>query len=388
MARDEQNLEGQPEAEEGADEQSTGRFHRIGSLGRYAREHRLLASLVVAAALATMCGLTVVVVLFSGEKEKPVTVEEALETLDGGLYDQAHAMGKRLQDAEDLPGDSYGVPAFIMGAALAYEADRSFTGDKKPFYLLASRYLAQARELGVPPDREGEELFQLGRTLFLSGQIPASRPIFEQAVEAAPRHRSQILWLLTEAHLTDANPQYDQALTWNDKYLADRVLRPADRRRGLLQRARILLGLNRKDECLTTLDEIPAEAKDQAEALVIKAAVTMATADEMVVGEEVTPEQRQAARGLYDQAIEVLQAAQGRDTLSTQVSRKAMFLTAVCLRRMEEFSKALEQFAYTSRSNPETSESLAAGFRDGRTTAYARRSQGKPWRLTVALWGR
>jgi tetratricopeptide (TPR) repeat protein len=231
--------------------------------------------------------------------------------------------------------------------------------------LLSSRYLAQARDLGIPPDREGEGLFQLGRTLFLSGQIPASRPVFEQALEAAPRHRSDILWLLTEAYLSDANPLYEQALAWNDKYLADRVLRPADRRRGLLQRARILLGLNQKDECLAALEEIPAEAKDQAEALVIKAGVIMATADEELAAEGLTLEQQHEIRKQYDEAIEVLQTAQGRDTLSSQASRKAMFLTAVCLLRKEDFTKALEQFAYTSRSNPETPESLAADFEMG-----------------------
>ncbi len=366
MAADEQNTEGKPDPEGVADEQSTGGwFHRVRRLGQFAREHRLLASLVGAAALATVFGLVLMFVLLGGEKEKPITLEEALETLDAGLYSEAHTMGKRLQDAEDLPEDSYGAPAFVLGAALAYEADRSFMDDKTPYYLLASRYLAQARDLGIPPDREGEGQFQLGRTLFLSGQIPASRPVFEQALDAAPRHRSQILWLLTEAYLTDANPQYEQALAWNDKYLADRVLRPADRRRGLLQRARILLGLNRKDACLATLKEIPDEAKDQAEALVIKAAITMATADELLAAEEVTLEQRQKARGLYDQAIEVLQAAQGRDTLSTQASRKAMYLTAVCLQRKEEYTKALEQFGHTSRSNPETPESLAADLEMG-----------------------
>ncbi len=363
MATDEQNSEEQPVPEDGAaDEQSAGLFHRIGRLGQIAREHRLLTAVAGAVALLAILGLILGFVLLSGEEEEPITLAEALETLDAGLYDEAHTMGKQLQDAEDLPADSYGAPAFIMGAALTYEADRSFTEDKKPYYLLSSRYLAQARDLGIPPEREGEGLYQLGRALFLSGQIPASRPVFEQALDAAPRHRSKILWLLTEAYLSDANPQYQQALVWNEKYLADRVLRPADRRRGLLQRARVLLGLNQKDACLATLDEIPDEAKDQAEALVIEAAVIMATADESLASEEVTLEQRQAVDKQYDEAIDLLQAAQGRDTLSTQASRKAMFLTAVCLRRKEEFSKALEQFTHTSRSNPETDESLAADF--------------------------
>ena len=58
MAMDEQNPEGRPVPEDGAaDEQSTGRFRRIRRLAQVAREHRLLAALTGAAALATMFGI-------------------------------------------------------------------------------------------------------------------------------------------------------------------------------------------------------------------------------------------------------------------------------------------------------------------------------------------
>lgn len=366
MATDERDQEGSTiAADEAGGEPSTGVLRRIGHLGEFARRHRLLAVVAAMGALVVTIGAVLGIVALVAEKEKPVTLEEALEALDSGQYDEAHAMGKRLRDSENLPADFYGAPDFIMGAALAYEADRSLMGNKKPYYLLSSRYLAQSRDLGLSPDRKGEGMWLLGRTLFLGGQIPASRPVFEQALEAAPRHRSEILWLLTESYLSDADPLYEQALAWNDKYLADRVLRPADRRRGLLQRARILLGLNQKEASLATLDEIPAETKDQAEALMIKAAVIVAGADEMLAAEGLTIEQQQEIRKRYDEAIEILQSAQGRDTLSTQASGKAMFLTGECLLRKEEFNKALEQFAYTSRSNPGTPESLAADFEMG-----------------------
>ncbi|MHB8902359.1 MAG: tetratricopeptide repeat protein [Thermoguttaceae bacterium] len=366
MATDERNAAEQPVSPEGTvDRRSTGLLRRIGGLATFARQHRLLAAAAGLAALAVVMAAVCVRGFLSGKKEKPITVAEALETLDAGLNDEAYQMGKRLKNSDNLPDDSYGAPAFIMGAALAYEADRSFAEHKRPYYLLSSRYLEQARDMGLPPDRQAEGIFQLGRTLFLSGQVAASRPVLEEALEAAPRHRSEILSLLTEAYLSDANPRYDQALAWNDKYLADRVLRPGERGRGLLQRARILLGLGRKEECLVTLEEIAKEGKDQAEALVIKAGVIMAEADGLLAAQPATPENRVLAGKKYDEAIEVLQAAQKRDTLSTQATRKAMFLTAVCLRRKEEYGKALEQFANTSRSNPETPESLAAEFETG-----------------------
>ena len=341
------------------------------------------------AALAVVLGAVLGVVFLSEEKEKPVTLKEALETLDAGLNDEAYEMGKKLQDAENLPDDSYGAPAFIMGAALAYEADRSFAGDKKAYYLLSARYLEQARDMGLPSDREGEGLYQLGRTLFLSGQVPASRPVFEEALEAAPRHRSEILWLLAEACLNDANPQYDQALAWNDKYLADRVLRPADRCRGQLQRAGILLGLGKKEECLATLQEIPDEAKDQAEALVIKAGVIMATADEMLTGEGVTPEQREAAEREIRRGH---RSASGRPG-TRHAEHPGEPQGDVSYGRVPAAQGRLQQGARSVLANgagqSRNGGVAGGGFRNGRAPAHAGRSQGGPGRLhPISLAGR
>ena len=40
----------------------------------------------------------------------------------GGEVRHAAQAERRLREAEELPDDSYGAPAFVMGAALAYEA--------------------------------------------------------------------------------------------------------------------------------------------------------------------------------------------------------------------------------------------------------------------------
>ena len=134
MATDERDQESSTiAADEAGGEPSTGVLRRIGRLGEFARRHRLLAAVAAMGALVVTIGAVLGIVALVAEKEKPVTLEEALEALDSGQYDEAHAMGKRLRDSENLPADFYGAPDFIMGAALAYEADRSLMGNKKPY---------------------------------------------------------------------------------------------------------------------------------------------------------------------------------------------------------------------------------------------------------------
>ena len=346
----------------GADEPRRGVLRHVERLGRLANENRLLAALVGVGFLAGLGAILSVAAFFWTSQAEPATLEEALAALDAGFYSQARQVGERLVYAGRLPADSLGGPQFVIGAAVAHEADRTGARDKKTQYRLSSRYLEEARDLGFPPDRRGEGLFLLGRSLLLGGQVSASRQILREALELAPRHRLEILWLLGEAHLGDADPDYPEALAANEQYLADRAMLPADRRRGLLQRARILLGLKETQQALATLGQIPENSPEQADALVIRVGVLMAEADGLLAGAEPDSDRHAAGLKKYDEAIALLDTAQRGDALGNQASREAMYLAGVCLLRKAEFKKALEQFAVAARANPGSEEALAAEF--------------------------
>lgn len=337
-----------------------GLFGHVGRLGKLASGHRLLVGLAAVGVLVVAGGILAAGVFIWGGEAKAVTLEEALAALDAGLYPEARRMGEKLVETGSPLGDSAGGPQFVIGAAVAYAAERGPATNRKTQHLLSSRYLEEARDLGFPPDRRGEGLFLLGRSLFLGGQIPASRPVFEEALESAPQHRLEILRLLGEAYLADASPDYGKAFAVNEKYLAERAMLPGERRKGLLQRARILLRLKKTQECLATLAEIPEDTPEQAESIMIRAELLMAEGEDLLSGAEPNSERRAAGLKKYDAAIAILETGRRRADLSAEDAGKTMYLEGVCLLRKGEVDKALAQLAATSRGYPGSAEALAA----------------------------
>jgi hypothetical protein len=220
------------------------------TIGPWAKANRLRAILVVGAGLLSVGGVMLAWSAMVSHRSggEPVTLEEALTALDSGAYLEASQLAKTIQARGELPMEELGGPVFVLGAAAAYEADDTWSRDKINYYLLASRYLEEARDRGFPAGRRAEGLYLLGRSLYLSGQVPASRPVLLEAWKVNKRRRTEIHGLLADAYLHAANPRLEEALAENEKYLRDAGLPPAARHRGLLQRARILLSLNRIPE--------------------------------------------------------------------------------------------------------------------------------------------
>ena len=211
----------------------------VRALLTWTTQNRLRAGLV-----AGVCAGSVVVVVFGWlaiasrrSIGPPVTLDMVLNALDVGAYDDARRLANRLKEQGTLPMGQLGGPAFALGAAAAYEGDDTWSKDKTSYYLLAARYLEEARDRGFPPGRRGQGLFLLGKSLYLSGQIPASRPMLLAALEVDPQKKTEIHRLLAGAYLSDANPKLEKALAENTLYLSDRKLPGADRHQGLLERA-------------------------------------------------------------------------------------------------------------------------------------------------------
>jgi len=304
------------------------------------------AMLVGGACVVSVAGLVfgwfaISALLPAGE---PVTLDMVLESLDVGNYEQARTQAEKLQAQGDLPIEELGGPVFALGAASAYEGDKTWSKDKTDYYLLAARYLEEARDRGFPPGRKAEGLYLLGRR----------------------RQRTEIHRLLAGAYFHDANPDLQKALAANEQYLADRRLLPNVRHEGLLQRAQILLRMGRISECVAELDKIPADAKTHAEAVIIRGRVLMHEARSLKDQPNATPDDQLQARQKYEQAIKTLQFAQGRDTLRTQATRKAMYLIGVCYLEMgAPFHRAgLDQFARVRKLYPDAPEALVANFQE------------------------
>ncbi len=327
---------------------------------------RLRAGLLIGACLVSLAGVVLgwLVIVSGGPLGEPVTLETVLEALDKRSYADARELAEKLQAQETLSMEELGGPVFALGAAAAYEADETWSKDSANYYLAAARYLEEARDRGFPPGRRAEGLYLLGRSLYLSGQIAASRPILLEALKVNRQKKTEIHRLLAGAYLGDANPQLEKALAENALYLADRKLPRKVRHQGLLQRAQILLRLGKIPECLAALDEIPADAKNRAEAIIMRGRVLMHEARALKNKPDATAEDELRALDKYNQAIKILRLAQGRDTLSTQATRKSLYLIGNCFLELGDDRATLGQFAQIYNLYPDTPEALAASFRE------------------------
>jgi len=343
----------------------------------WAALHKLQAALVSAACLLSLSGLVVAGVLLASRRPagELVTLEMALDALDRGAYTDAQQLAKKLQEQGTLEAEELGGPPFVLGAAAAYEADEAWHQQKYKAgqYLVASRYLQQADRRGFPPGRKSEGLYLLGKSLYRSGQIPASRPVLQEALLVNRAKQSDIHRLLAGAYLNDAYPKLDQAMAENALFLSDPRVPPPLRHEGLLQRAQILLRQGKVSECAATLDKIPPEAENHAAAIVVRGQVLIEEARSLASKPDERAQNQAQARQKYQAAIQTLRVAEGRDTLRSQATRKAMYLIGVCFLESEDRRAALAQFERTRTLYAESPEGVAANFQEAELLRQAGR---------------
>ena len=341
--------------------------------------NRLKAGLLAGACLVSIALAAGAWVLLRGVSGSsgPPTLQTALDALDGGAYVRARELAESLRRTEGLPLEELGGPLFVLGAASCREADDTWNKEKEPYYLLAARYLEEARDRGFPPGRKAEGLFLLGRSLYRSGQIPASRQALRLALEANKRkdRESDIHRLLSRACFEDANPKLDEALTHNTHYLAADGLPTEHRHEGMLHRCEILFRMGRTDECLETLGKIPPAAKNKTASIILQGRVLIRRARQLAGSPRKNDENKRKAEEMIQEAIKSLRRAQGRDTLENQATRKSMYLIGVCFVELGKPRSALEQFSRTRQLFTDTPETLAADMAEARLLLGAGRDR-------------
>lgn len=345
---------------------------------------RLVSALGGSRRLAVIAGLALLlttgtgvllawVVLASRTEAKPPSLAEGLEALDEGFYQSAREIADEYR-TRPTPPDQLGWPAFILGTVASHEADEIWEQDKGATYLLAAKHLEEARDRGFPPERQGEGLYLLGRSLCLAGQMSAGRTQLLAAMRAAPELSTQINQLLATAWLQDSNPNYQEALRYNERYLADPQLLDEVREQGLLQRSQILFRLGDLAGCRKVLDQVAADSQLQSDVQITRAQVLMREAAAAQQDASLPPDTASAqAAEQYQEAIKLLRGAQGRDTLDNPTSRRSMYLIGVCFHEMRDDRAALDQWQRTAALYPETPEAFAAGLQEAELLRTAAR---------------
>ncbi len=176
---------------------------RLGAVsGRVSRRTRIA---IVVGVLTVGANLALVVAWLEVKSPPPATkrpdyLTGALAALDRGDYAEAKRLALLTSEQGDEAAES-GGPSFVLGAVTAREADSMWDEDQRRYYLLAARHLEEARRRSFPSGREAEGLFLLGKSLCLSREYSASRPILEAATKTDPSHTNEIDWLLSRAYL-------------------------------------------------------------------------------------------------------------------------------------------------------------------------------------------
>ncbi|HTN75035.1 MAG TPA: tetratricopeptide repeat protein [Pirellulaceae bacterium] len=297
--------------------------------------------------------------------EPELKLADALQHLQAGELATARSIATKLKSEDKLSYDERGGTSYVLGAALAREATANpHPDEQRRLYLVAARYLDAAYRDEFAQATSVEGLMLLGQCWHDAGRYARALPILTAALKRRPRQTTELHRLLASSYFHDANPQYKPALEHVRKYLADRMLKPADRHAGQLQEARILLAAAKPDDARQVVAAIPEKSELSSAVKVLQARLVMQQAEQL---------QGEAARMRWHEAMALLRTPPGRDTTSVDAQREAQYLLGICYLKTEDFRAAEKQFSRSRRINLGLPEGIASALEE----ADLQRIQGK-----------
>jgi tetratricopeptide (TPR) repeat protein len=340
-----------------------------------------LRSLIVAGTILTLIGVTIggwaylaTVAINTGQ----VTVASALEAFDAGRFDEARSDVSGLLAGGRLHHDEYGGPLFVLGALKIKDAeDQGVAERRRVEYLIASRYLTEARAYGLPKDREAMGSFLLGKSLIEGGQFEDGAQVLRDLIAARPERYDAVeletQQLLTETYLVMPTPELDEALQHNNALLENSRLTPEQRLVALAQRVECLSRLHRYVEAREAIASMPGDGIGGATAALARATVAL---DEFESGLQKVAftDRAQAVSAAADRFAAVLadlQKAAKLDEQKGRVTQVACLQTARCLALKDDADGALKQYGRVRQLCGDSYEGLAATL--GEANVYRRK---------------
>ena len=336
-----------------------------GKLGKLFRGKKLRTVLVGMVGLVTLVGifgLWSYVGHVAVLEDNSVTLDMALDALDQQKYEEARLLVNRLQRQ---PGSAdVGASLFVLGAVKAYQADGEWSLERqRATQLVAARYLQKAREMGVPPEREKELLYLLGRSLIHGNQSKQGIAILLESLAGNELPPPEVHRLLTEAYLNLPNPDLNSALKNNEALLANKTLSPELRSEAVLSRISIFTRLGRLSEAQELLDTIEGEGSLEARKKLLSGQIMLASA------KAIQEPDGQAA--LVENALAQLREAERLDNKKGEISRQAMVLIGQCYELRNDPNSAIEQYEAVGNRYGDTPESIVATLTKARLAQLA-----------------
>lgn len=317
-----------------------------GPRARFSRKKLLYAGGIVAG--LTIATVALAFVFQRPERRPDHDLRKALKLLDDGREAGARRIAQTLEDNGYQDTEFPGGVAFILGICAFRDAGAYDDLAREQRYLTAATYLREAERLSLPDERRPEWAYAAGTSLYQIGQATDALPLLEEAVRNYPPGKEEAALLLTQLYMdgrTQAN--LEQALELNSELLASAKLR--DEIRAWLQRAQILLALDRREESEQAL----ARAKVLRDAPgnqggAVQQAQTLLTAQTLIADRR------------YREAIEKLEPLARDRGLERTYPAQALYLMGVCSEQLGELENAVAFFQRTAERFDRSQEAQAA----------------------------
>ena len=248
-------------------------------------------------------------------QEKPATLEAALKALDSGNAAEARRLADKIAANANIAMADWGGPDYIVGALTARLAEGQSGKERMESFKLASLYLERAQEHGWPAGREASGLYLLGKSLFQAGRLKAGSTALERALKISADHNFEIRTMLIEAWMGIQPPELAKALQESANVLAEAELPDADRQQALLQRAQILIRLDRTRECGETLDKVANDPSLRGEVALLRGRILLRE------GQALKPSADPQAKEKLHAALESFRKAQALDGTDRRLVR-------------------------------------------------------------------
>jgi tetratricopeptide (TPR) repeat protein len=349
-----------------------GRLLRIFSALRVWAYGHWIRSVIVATTILGLIALTMAgwaylakVALHTGE----ISLDSVLLALDEGRYEEARAAVGRMLKSGLLPRTEFGGPLYVLGAIKTVDAENQARADRRRIeYLVASRYLTEARAFGIPKQRAADGELLLAKSLIESGQFDEGLEVLDALMMQKSFANSPVIAraerLRADTCLSMPNPKLDKALGYNLILSSNPTLTDAERAQDALRRAECLSRLQRFDEARQTIDSILADENTSAGVALMRGKINL---DEINAAlERVAPADRgdilNAATAQLADAVANLQKAQEIDAAKTPITRESSYYLGRGLQWQGQTDAALKQFARTRQLYDASFEGLAASL--------------------------
>jgi tetratricopeptide (TPR) repeat protein len=330
-----------------------------GLLPAWARGRFAAIGLAVGAIAFIGCTLGLAL-LFRGESgtKREFLPAKALSRLDGGELAEAREVANQLRA---LPGSTFserGAAMYVLGSIAMREAtEHPSQSQQRILFLVASRYLEEARIHGFPEGREADGLLQLGRAFHHSGRYAQSIPALREALQKKPALAGELHHLLAEGYFQLVPPKLNEALQHVHRLQETADLPAEDWQAGLLLEARILLARGDMSAAAAALGKLPPESALVAEAAMIQAHAAIQSAKQMLAKQpELDAEMRQAIADV----LASLQALEKQRGIDREQLPSIALLVGQCHEILGDRPAAMSQYDRLRRSRFGRPEGLAA----------------------------